>query len=165
MKIAGEMQIDLLHRHHLGIAAAGSAALHAKTRAERRLAQADRGALAHAIEGVAQADQRGGLAFPRGCRADGGHEDELALGVPMQGLHEGQRELGLGVAVGDEVVGGEGGEGGEGSKGREVCRCLAASIAGREDEGVTGYDGCALDAASCKTGRKGTGEETGEKEL
>jgi len=57
--------------------------------------------------------------------------------------------------------GGEGEKGREGAKVREVCRCLPASVAGREDEGVTGYDGCALDAASCKTGRKGT---RGEKE-
>jgi hypothetical protein len=40
VKIAGEMQVDLGHRHDLRIAAARRAALHAETGAERGLAQA-----------------------------------------------------------------------------------------------------------------------------
>ncbi len=41
MEVAGEMQVDLVHRHDLGVAAAGRAAFHAEARAEARLAQAD----------------------------------------------------------------------------------------------------------------------------
>ena len=40
VEVAGEMEVDVLHRHDLRIAAAGRAALHAEARAERRLAQA-----------------------------------------------------------------------------------------------------------------------------
>ena len=40
VEVAGEMQVDVLHRHHLGVTAAGSAAFHAERGVERRLAQA-----------------------------------------------------------------------------------------------------------------------------
>jgi len=46
VKVAGEVEIDILHRHDLGIAAAGGAALDAERRAERRLAQAQHRLLA-----------------------------------------------------------------------------------------------------------------------
>ena len=39
VEVAGEVQVDIFHRHDLGVAAAGRAALHAEARAERRLAQ------------------------------------------------------------------------------------------------------------------------------
>jgi hypothetical protein len=41
VEVAGEVQVDVLHRHHLRVAAAGRAALHAEHRAQRGLAQAD----------------------------------------------------------------------------------------------------------------------------
>ena len=41
VEVAGEVQVDVFHRHHLGIAAAGGAALDAEAGAEGRLAQAD----------------------------------------------------------------------------------------------------------------------------
>src|SRR5262249_35923600 len=40
VEIAGEVQVDVRHRHDLRVAAAGGAALHAKGRTETRLAQA-----------------------------------------------------------------------------------------------------------------------------
>jgi hypothetical protein len=39
VEVAGEVQVDVLHRHDLRIAAAGRAALHAEARAERGFAQ------------------------------------------------------------------------------------------------------------------------------
>ena len=68
-EVAGEVEVDVLHRHHLRVAAAGRAALHAEHRAERRLAQADDRLLADAVERIAQADRRGRLAFARRRRA------------------------------------------------------------------------------------------------
>ena len=53
MEIAGEMKVDVLHRHHLGIAAAGGAALHAEARPERRLARAADRLLADPVEPIA----------------------------------------------------------------------------------------------------------------
>ena len=40
VKVAGEVQVDVLHRHDLRVAAAGRAALASEYRAERRLATA-----------------------------------------------------------------------------------------------------------------------------
>ena len=80
MEVAGEVEVDLLHRHDLGIAAAGRAALHAEARAERGLAQADHRLLADAVEAVAEADGGRGLALAGRRRVDRGDEDELAVG-------------------------------------------------------------------------------------
>ena len=41
MKIAGKMKVDILHRHHLRIAAAGRAALNAEDRSQGGLPQGD----------------------------------------------------------------------------------------------------------------------------
>ena len=41
VEVAGEVEVDVLHRHHLRMPAAGGAALHAEARAERRLAERD----------------------------------------------------------------------------------------------------------------------------
>jgi hypothetical protein len=80
VEVAGEVQVDALHRHHLGLAAAGGAALGAEHRAERGLAQHDHGALADPGERVAEADRRR-LAFARRRRIDRGDEDEFAVGA------------------------------------------------------------------------------------
>ena len=80
VEIAGEMEVDVLHRHDLRIAAAGRAALHAEARAERRLAQADACALlADAVQPVAEADRGRGLALAGRRRVDRGDEDQLAV--------------------------------------------------------------------------------------
>ena len=73
MEIAGKVQIDVFHRHDLGIAAAGGAAFHAKARPERGLADADCGLLADFVEAIAQSDSRRRLAFASRCRSDGRH--------------------------------------------------------------------------------------------
>ena len=48
VEVAGEVQVDLVHRDHLRVAAAGRAALHPEHRPERRLADADHDLLARA---------------------------------------------------------------------------------------------------------------------
>src|SRR3546814_2897464 len=50
VKIAGEVEVDVLHRHDLGVAAAGRAALHAEARTDAGLAQTDRRLPAPAVE-------------------------------------------------------------------------------------------------------------------
>ena len=69
VEVAGEMEVDVLHRHDLRVAAAGRAALHAEHRPERRLAQADHRLLADLVERVAEADRGRGLALARRRRA------------------------------------------------------------------------------------------------
>ena len=81
VEVAGEVEVDALHRHHLGAAAAGRTALGAEHRSERRLAQRDHGALADAVERVAEADRGCRLAFAGRRRIDRGDEHELAVGA------------------------------------------------------------------------------------
>ena len=103
VEIAGEVQVDLLHRHHLGVSAARGAALDAHYRAERRLAQRDHGVLAQLRQRVRQADQRGGLALARRRRRDTGDQDELARGVARA---LGDVHLGHVLAVRDQRIAG-----------------------------------------------------------
>ena len=65
VEVAGEVEVDVLHGHDLGVAATGSAALYAEDRAEGRLAEGENGILAETPEGVREADGRGGLALAR----------------------------------------------------------------------------------------------------
>ncbi|GJE30649.1 hypothetical protein LDDCCGHA_0818 [Methylobacterium oxalidis] len=99
VEVAGEVQVDLLHRHDLRLAAARSTPLHAEAGAERGLAQADHGLLADAVQRVAEADRRRRLAFAGRRRADRGHEDELALGPALQARDVAVVDLGDVLAV------------------------------------------------------------------
>jgi hypothetical protein len=101
VEVAGEVEVDVLHRHHLRVAAARRAALHAEARAEARLAQADHGALADGVQRVAEADRGGGLALAGRGRADAGDQHELARrAFPPRLRHEVQPDLGLVLAIG-----------------------------------------------------------------
>ena len=98
VEVAGEVKIDVLHGHHLGIAAAGGAALDTEHGAERGLPQGHQGVLAQAAHGVRQAHGGGGLALAGGGGVDGGDQDQLAVGalaLPQQAVVH----LGLVIAV------------------------------------------------------------------
>ena len=62
----------------------GAAALDPEDRAERALAQGDRGVLAQLAQRHAQPDRGGGFALARGCRRDGGNQDQLAVGLALE---------------------------------------------------------------------------------
>ena len=104
VEIAGKMQVDVLHGHDLGIAAARRAALDPETGAERGLAQARDGLFAEPIQRVGEAHGGGGLALAGGGRADRGHEDQPAVRFILQAVDVVQRELGLVVSVRREVL-------------------------------------------------------------
>ena len=104
MEIAGEVQVHVLHRHDLRIAAAGSTALDAEIRPERGFANADDGLLADAVEPVAEADGGGGLALACRRRVDRGDEDQLAIRAAALGRDEFGRDLRLVVAIGQQVL-------------------------------------------------------------
>ena len=107
VEIAGEMEVHVLHRHDLRIAAAGGTALDAEVRPERGLADAGDGLLADAVQPVAEADRRGRLAFAGRRRVDGGDQDQLAvLAAALRGDELG-RDLRLVVAVGQKVLVGD----------------------------------------------------------
>ena len=104
VEVTREVEVDVLHRNDLGIAAAGRATLHAEAGAEGRLAQRHHGSSADAVEAVAKANRRRRLAFAGRRRVDGGDEDELAVRLGLQAVDVGERHLGLGVAIGDQVL-------------------------------------------------------------
>ncbi len=104
VEVAGEVQVDVLHRHDLGIAAARRTALHAEARTERGFAKRHHRLLADAVEAVAQAHRRRGLAFAGRRRVDGGDQDELAVRLALQRVDVVEMHLGLGVAIGDQVL-------------------------------------------------------------
>ena len=79
MKITGEMQVHILHRNDLRVAATGRAALHPETWPERCLADTDRCLLADGVQPVDQPDCCGGFAFTGRGRVDGCDKDQLAI--------------------------------------------------------------------------------------
>ena len=104
VEIAGEMQVDVFHRHDLGVAAARRAALHAEGRPERRLAQTQHRLLADMVERVRQADRRRRLAFARRSGRDRRDQNQLAVGTVLQGFDEVHRQLGFVMAIGVEIL-------------------------------------------------------------
>ena len=107
VEIAGEVEVDVLHRHDLGVPAAGGAALDAEARAERGLAQAHRRLLADPVEPVAEADGRGRLAFAGRRRVDRGHENQLAVRTVAEARDEVGGDLRLVMAKREQVFVGD----------------------------------------------------------
>jgi hypothetical protein len=103
VEITGEMQVHFLHRHHLRHAAARCPALHAEIRPERGFADADHGLLADPVETVTQAHGGRGLALARRRRIDRRDQDQLAIGLVALPGDEVSRDLGLVMAVGNQI--------------------------------------------------------------
>ena len=101
-EVAGEVQVDVGHRHHLGVAAAGRAALHPEDRAHGRLTQRRARPLADPAQRVGQPDGGRGLALAGRGRRDRGDQHQLAVGAVGQGCDVAQVDLGLVVAVGHQ---------------------------------------------------------------
>ena len=98
-KIAGEVQVDILHRHDLRVAAARRSALEAKYRPEAGFAQTDDRILADGIERIAQTDRGRRLALAGGRRAHGRHQDQPAVRPALQAGDKVERNLGFVAAV------------------------------------------------------------------
>ena len=79
VEIAGEMEVDVLHRHHLRVAAAGCAALDAEHRPQRGFPEGGNGVFAQPPQAVGQTDGGGGLALACGRGIDGRHQNQLAV--------------------------------------------------------------------------------------
>ena len=124
--VSGEVQVDVLHRHHLGVAAAGGAALDAEHRPEGRLPQCDDRLLPDAGHGLAEADGGGGLALTGGSGVDGGDQDQLAVGGICQAGEDLLGEFGLVPAIGFQLVGADAKPGGD--FGDREHRCLGGDL-------------------------------------
>ena len=105
VEVAGEVEVDVLHRHDLRIAAAGGAALNAETGTERGLAQTAQRLFADVIEAVREADGRRRLAFAGGRGRDRRDEDQLAVGLAVERGDVVEGDLALVVAVGLHMFG------------------------------------------------------------
>ena len=79
VKIAGEMEVNLLHGQHLCVAAACCPTLHAEARAQRGFAQCHNGFLANLVESQRQTDGNGGFTNTRLGSRDGCHQNEVAF--------------------------------------------------------------------------------------
>ena len=102
VEVAGEVEVDVLHGHHLRVAAAGCAALDAEHGAEGGFAEAEHGLFAQSIHGVGQTHAGGGLALARRGGADSRHKDHLALLGRL--VDQAVVDLGLVAAIGDHVL-------------------------------------------------------------
>ena len=79
--IPGEMQVYVLHRHYLGIAAARRAALYAHNRSERRLAQGEHAFFPEPRQCVAEPDRSRSFALARRGRVYRRDQNELSVGL------------------------------------------------------------------------------------
>ena len=85
VQIARKVQVDLLHGHHLCVAAARGAPFYAEHGAERRLAEGQTDLFALPRHAVGKADGNGRLALARRGGIDRRYEDEFALLFGMFG--------------------------------------------------------------------------------
>ena len=79
MEVAGEMQVDFLHRHNLSVTTTRGATLHTETGSQARFAQTHDCFLANGVKPVTQANRSRGFAFT--CRSwrDRGNQDQFAI--------------------------------------------------------------------------------------
>src|SRR3954454_25276667 len=84
MDVAGEMEVEVLHRYDLAVPTGRGAALDPEHRTERRLPDADGCLAADRLEPLRQADRRRRLAFTergRGDRRDDNVRPARSLGL------------------------------------------------------------------------------------
>src|SRR5205807_6420426 len=102
--VAGEVEVQVLHRDDLRVPAARRAALDAEDRAERRLAQAEHRPLADPAEPLRERDGRGRLPLARRRRRDRGDANELSLRRALEALQHRQVDLRLVATVQLDLV-------------------------------------------------------------
>ena len=101
-EVAGEVEVDVGHRHHLGVAAPGGAALHPEHRPHAGLAQRRRRPDADVAQPVGEADHRGGLALTGRGRRDGRDQHQPARRSALEGRQPRPVELRHVAAVRDQ---------------------------------------------------------------
>ena len=102
MEIAGEVQIDLVHRRDLRLSTAGRPAFDPEARPQTRFAQRNHRALADCVQRIAESDGSGGFAFPRRCWADPGDQHQRAVRFVIQAAQKIEIDLGLVAPVRDQ---------------------------------------------------------------
>ena len=134
VEVAREVEVQVLHRDDLRIAAARGAALDAEHRAERRLAEREDRPAADRAEALGQ--RHGGRRLPlaRGGRRDRGDVDDLRVGPVGEPVEDREVDLRLVPAVLLELVGLDA------RLGSDVCdraeRCRLGDLEAREHSEV-----------------------------
>ncbi len=114
VNVAGEMEIELLHRNDLAVAAARRAALDAERRALAGLANAREHFLPQMrAQRLAEADGGGGLALAQRSGRDRGHHDVFSVGRILQPVANRKMHFGFGLAVEIQLLGKNAGFGGD----------------------------------------------------
>src|ERR1700724_727969 len=103
VNVAGEMQVDLLHRDDLGHAAPGAATLDAEERPRRRLPQAEGDVGSNSSEPLRQADRARRLSLPRPGRGDRGDDDQTTVRPALEAFQGIEADLRLVRSVGDQL--------------------------------------------------------------
>ena len=103
--VAGEVEVEQLHGHHLAVAAAGRAPFDAERRPQGGLANGDSGPLVDVAEPLAQPHGCGGLALAQRGGSDGRHHYVAGPGPVGQRLDGVQADLGRSRPVGLQHLG------------------------------------------------------------
>ena len=103
--VAGEVEVEVLHRNDLGESAAGGPALEPEDRAQRRLPQAEERAAADVAHPLGQRDRGRRLALAGLRRRHPGDADQLAVGPVGEPVERRERDLALVAPVGLELLG------------------------------------------------------------
>ena len=98
VKVAREVKVDVLHGHHLRVAASGSAAFDSENGSQRGFAQRHRHLFADAGQSVREAYRCGGLALTRRRGRYRGDQNELPV-RPVRLLEKLRVDFGLVAAV------------------------------------------------------------------
>ena len=102
--VAGKVEVDVLHREHLCIAAAGCAALDTEHGTERRFAQRDDRFFADFCHCLSQSGGGGGFALASRCGIDCRNQDQLAVGIGLNARAQLVGKLCLILAVEFQLV-------------------------------------------------------------
>ena len=112
VEIAVEVEVDVFHRPHLRVAAAGAAALDPEDRAHRRLPQAQHHLLPELAEPHRQRHAGRRLALARLGRRDGRDDHKLAVRAALQPLEQSGEHLAAILPRGLQLLGLDAGCGG-----------------------------------------------------
>ena len=107
MHVAGEMEVERLHRHDLAVTATGGPALDAEGGTHRRLANGDGGRLADVVECLAETDGGGGLALAERSGGDRRDDDVGRSGMFGHSVDGIERDLGCATPVRLEQIDGD----------------------------------------------------------
>ena len=105
MHVTRKVQVDVLHRQHLCVAAARSAALNAEHRTQRRFTQRDDGFFADLCHSLTETSRCGGLALARRRRVDGRNKDQLAVRLVFKSFEQVIIQLCFKASVGLQLFG------------------------------------------------------------